>query len=479
MKNLFSSIYLVSKLASAAITVLSVAVFTRLVGQDVFGQYLVSFAFSFIAYSIAAQWLLGAHFGQQSRSSAGEVAAGAVILTGVSVLVGLVLIALSGMAGLIDAKLIGPTALLLIGLATHFLANEIGRAQLLVGAVTLGALLRALGTLVLGSLALWQFKTASALLIAVAMAHIIAAIPVVLGLFRTSWSEGFPLPDRAIYARLWRYGWPLIFAGGAASLALYVDRLLLERFFGMEAVGAYGATLDFVKQSFVIVGETIAVSYVSRAKYLHADAHREEAQPVLRLAFVTAAFLAAFGIVFYVLLGNTLFTLLLDSKYLDALPLLPLLAVGNALLMLRAYYFAQTIYFINSVRLELVSMIIALIVGSALGLWLVPAYGLAGAATAFTLTQLAALLVFLISPETRSVMPVDLIRLTILGSAALATVGIGEVIKNTLPEMVAVPANVVLIALISGYLAIRWDLFDAAQIASGSWRKLKLLFNQD
>ncbi|MGE0231116.1 MAG: oligosaccharide flippase family protein, partial [Flavobacteriaceae bacterium] len=271
MKNLFSSIYLVSKITSALLTVLSIAIFTRQVSHDIFGEYLIGFAFAFITYSVVTQWLLGAHFGQQSRQHAAPIAGGAIILTGVSVLAGLALIAAATLAGFIPAAIALPTAFLLFGLSAYFVANEIGRAQLLVLAVTSGAFLRSLGTLILGCYALWQFGTAQSLLIAVAIAHAIATLPIIVALKRTIWTKGFVWPRRAVYRQLWQYGWPLIVAGGASALALYIDRLLLERYFGTEAVGPYGATLDFIKQSFVIVGETIAVSYVSSARSLHGD----------------------------------------------------------------------------------------------------------------------------------------------------------------------------------------------------------------
>ncbi|MCC0055240.1 MAG: lipopolysaccharide biosynthesis protein [Rhodobiaceae bacterium] len=472
MKNLFSSIYLVSKISSALLTVLSIAIFTRLVSHDIFGQYLIGFAFAFITYSVVTQWLLGAHFGQQSRQHAAPIAGGAIILTGVSVMAGMAMIFIATLSGFIGADIALPTALLLFGLSAYFVANEVGRAQLLVMSVTSGAFLRSLGTLVLGSLALWQFGTAASLLIAVAIAHTIATLPIIVGLKRTIWTSGFVWPQRSIYKQLWRYGWPLIIAGGASALALYIDRLLLERYFGTEAVGPYGATLDFIKQSFVIVGETIAVSYVSSAKSLHGDNAREQAAPVLQHAFVTAAFLATFGIVFYVLLGDALFALVLDADYQEAVPLVPMLAFANALLILRAYYFAQTIYFSNSVRLELVSMLVALVVGSGAGIWLIPAYGITGAAMAFTAAQFAALMVFLGSRESRQTMPVDLGKFAKVVAAGVATIAIGEVVTHSLPTATAMVVNLTLIAAVSGWLLVRWNMFDAAHLWDGFGRSL-------
>src|SRR5690606_1381875 len=147
---------------------------------------------------------------------------------------------------------------------------------------------------------------------------------------------------------------------------------------------------------------------------------------------------------------------------------------ANACLILRAYYFAQTIYFTNSVRLELISMLLALAIGTAAGLWLIPAYGITGAALAFTLAQLGALLVFIASRQTRRIMPVDLNRLGKVVLAAAATVAIGELVTHTLAGGLAVVLNVALIAAVSGWLLVRWNMFDAAHLWGGFERSLGL-----
>src|SRR5690606_1539989 len=101
-------------------------------------------------------------------------------------------------------------------------------------------------------------------------------------------------------------------------------------------------------------------------------------------------------------------------------------ALANACLILRAYYFAQVIYFTNSVRLELVSTIIALVVGTAIGLWLIPSYGMTGAALAFLLAQFASLLSIFSARETWRLMPVDIPRLFIVIGVGVGLVLIGE-----------------------------------------------------
>lgn len=472
MKNLYSSIYLVSRIASALIMVLSVALFTRLVDQDTYGQYLIGFAVAFILYSITTQWILGAHFGQQSPDQAAPVAAGALVFGGLAAVAGVVLIGLGALTGFVKPDLAVPAAVLLVGLTTYFVATEIGRAQLLVLPVALAATTRSVGTLVLGGLALWQFKSADSLLIATGISHILAGLVVFARLRRGIWATGLTWPARAVYARMWHYGWPLIIAGGAAAIATSADRLVLEHFYSSGLVGSYGATLDFIKQSFVIVGETVALSYVSRAKYQHGDGMPERARESLRQAFVTATFLATFGMVFYLLLGDKIFGILLDPDYHEALPLVPILAAASACLVLRSYYFGQTIYFTSSVRLELISTVVAVVVSLTLSWILIPVYSLAGAASAYAIAQFAALGVYLFSPQARRVMPVDMPRLLTLLLMGGGLFIVGDVLRKLLGET-AVPLNLAMIGLASVVLLVRWDMFDAGRVWSGVGRLLR------
>ena len=45
-----------------------------------------------------------------------------------------------------------------------------------------------------------------------------------------------------------------------------VDRLIIVKTVGPEHLGAYGAIADFLKQSFVVFGEALALSLISIAK---------------------------------------------------------------------------------------------------------------------------------------------------------------------------------------------------------------------
>ncbi|RWX81118.1 hypothetical protein EPK99_01945 [Neorhizobium lilium] len=468
MKDLFSSIYLISRMASAVLNLVAIAVFTRLSSQEVYGQYLIGFAYGFIVYSLAIQWLLSAHFGQQSRHHAERIATTVVMLAIISVSIGVILIGLTVACNVLSLSNGFGCAVVLIGLAVYFVASEIGRSQLRVVPVTMAAFLRSGLTLVLGSLALWKFHSATSLLLAVSSAHVLAALPIIIVLRRSIWAVGFEWPSRESYWQIWSYSWPLILAGGAAAVAASIDRIVLEYFFGSAKMASYGVILDFIKQSFIIVGESVAISYVSVAKAKHGDGDEEKSREMLTMAFVTTAFLAAFGVIFFLLLGEPLFGILLGKGYLGATAIIPWLAVANACLILRAYYFAQVIYFSKSARLELISTLVGLGISFSLCLWLVPIFDVNGAAIAFTMAQVGALLCILLARSTRQNMPVDFPRLWIIVTSAGATLITGLFVRLMLPAELANLFNIALIAVVAGTLLVRWDMFDAGVI----WRRL-------
>ena len=473
MKDLFSSIYLAAKVAAALLNAAAVVLFVRIAGDAVYGAYLIGFAFAFVAYSFATQWLLSAHFGRQTRERAAPVATAAVLTMVATLPAGLAIVATCAGLGFIAPGVALPACALVMGLAVYNTAAEIGRAQLAVGAVAGAAFLRSFGTLLLGGLTLWQGGGAAALLIAVAVAHLVAALPVALRLRASLWQDGFTWPERAEFVRLWTYGAPLVVAAGASALALSIDRIILDQVLGSAVVGPYGAVLDFTKQSFIIVGESVTISYISYAKALHGDGRASEARGVLRQASVTVAYLAVFGLAFFTLFGAPLFARLFGTAP-DALgEIVVWLALGNACLLMRAYYFGQVIYFTGSVRLELRATLVALVVGAVLGLALIPSHGVLGAAIAFALTQGAALATFLASAETRRVMPLADPRIGLVVGCGLAMVLFGLGLERWLAGPAAIVLNLTAMTVLSVMLALRFDLFDAQALRAKALLRLR------
>lgn len=445
MSDRHASLYLASRIAAAALNLVSVMVFTRLASPEVYGSYLVGLAVSFMIFGGAFQWLLYSHFGLFTPAGAPRQA-GALVLTMAAATVpsALLLAAATGL-GLIEQGEAVAVGVLVTGMTMHLALIELGRVRLLVREVTAASVLRGVLTLVAGTLTLLLTQSAPMLLVALGLAQLLATVPLLPALAQ----HGIARPQRQDIVAMLRYGWPLLPALCAGAVAISLDRVVLEHQAGAAAAGAYGAASDLIRQGFVVMGEAIAAAYISQAK-----AARGEREAMLARAFVTLWSIVLFGVVAWLLLGRELAAVVLGPGFaLDPGPTLPLLVAGTALLALRAYYFGQAIYFSGTASRE-VGANLAMLGLAGTALVLVPLWGGSGAALAFALAQAGALAVFLWTDRHSQLMPADALAAGTIALWCTITAGIGWIATQLNWWMGAA----VILASAAG-LAWRFDLF--------------------
>lgn len=395
--------YVGSRGFAAALNMAALAVFTRLAPTDVFGLYLLVLSWVLVLYSATCQWPKFSFFALYAEERAAvqvgtvlRLLAGMVALAGLAVAVAVVVGLVAPWAGLAMFTAV-------FGMMAFEGAAEIARTRLEVGAVALSIVLRAVLVLGLGSAVLLAGGDAMALLLATAFANMLAAIPSLMAIRSLLRGPG----DRAEALRLFAYGWPLVLSFAAAALAQTVDRLIIGASIGVGELGAYGAFADFLRQSFVVFGDSIALALVSIAKHEARDGGLPAARPVLEDAARLLAVIAAFGAVFFLSFDEILIGVLLGPDYREtALRVGPLLIAASILQMLRAYYFGQVIYFTRTSHLDAVASVILLVAIGGLSALLVPRYGVEGAAIAMVVGQALGCLVFLFGARDGSRMPV-------------------------------------------------------------------------
>lgn len=184
--------------------------------------------------------------------------------------------------------------------------------------------------------------------------------------------------SREELARVLRFGLPRLPHGLAQQGLDAGNKLLLGRYIPLDALGVYnnGFTLGSGVRFFTSAFETAwAPFYYTTAK-----------QPDARIVFAKMATygLAALTAIVAVTVATSrdAILLLLKPEYLDAVPVVPLIAVGMAM---------QGVYLLTSIGLNLtkrtelypVATFTALIIGLGAGAVLMPLYGITGAAIAF------------------------------------------------------------------------------------------------
>lgn len=410
-------IYLSSRGLAAALNMASVAVFTRLAPAEAYGGYLLVLSWSLLLYSATCQWPKYAFFALYDEARAAAQVGTVIRLLGTMALISALICAMLAAFGLISAGTAAAVLASGIGMMLFEAAVEIARTRLGAKAVAASVILRAVMVLGLGSASLFASGHSVDLLLATALANALGALPALVAIAPLLRGAGSWFEARRILS----YGWPLILSFTAAALAQTVDRLMVGGLLGARELGAYGAFSDFLRQCFVVFGEAIALSFVSIAKRDARAGGMSAARPVLEDAIRFMTMVAAFGAVFVMTFDDLLVSILLGPDYRDAaLSLAPILLAASILVMVRAYYFGQVIYFSATSWLEAASSFALLLTVAVLTVLLIPRLGITGAALAAMIGQGVACLVLVLGARQAVRLPLPYGDLGLIGLGALA-----------------------------------------------------------
>ncbi|KAB1070468.1 lipopolysaccharide biosynthesis protein [Methylobacterium planeticum] len=386
-------LYVGARGLAAALNMASVAVFTRLAPVETYGAYLLVLSWALVLYGATCQWPKFSFFALYDEARApAQVGTVARLLAAMLVLAGAAAL-LAALFGLASPRTAAILVAAVLGMTLFEAASEIARARLEAGPVALAIVVRAVLILGLGSFALAATGDPADLVLAVAAANVLAALPALRAILPILRGGASRLEARRLVA----YGWPLVLSFGIAALAQTSDRLIIGRMVGPEELGAYGAIADFLRQSFVVFGESVALSLISIAKRDARAGGMAAAESALGDAARALTLVAAFGAVFVLGFDDLIVAILLGPGYrAQALTLAPVLLVASIFLMFRSYYFGQVIYFTRTSHLDAVASLVLLVAVAGLSVLLIPRMGVMGAALAFAVGQGLACLVFVL-----------------------------------------------------------------------------------
>ena len=258
-----------------------------------------------------------------------------------------------------------------------------------------------------------------------------------------------------------RFGLPRLPHGLAQQGLDAGNKLLLKRFIPLDTLGVYnnGFTIGSGVRFFTSAFET------AWAPFYYATAKQADA-PVVFAKMATYGLAALTAIVAVtVAVSRDVILLLLTPEYLDAVSVVPLIAVGMAM---------QGVYLLTSIGLNLtkrtelypVATFVALGVGLGSGAVLMPLYGITGAAVAFLASSATqAAVAFVLS---RRVYPVhyEIGRIArVLVSGVLAALA-GLWLVPAWPALVALPVRMIVVV----------GTFALLLLASGFLRKTERAF---
>lgn len=452
-------VFLGSRIASASMNLLAVAIFTRLAGVESYGTYLLVFAWSFVINEILTSWMNAAFFAQQREAVFAQYLSTTMWMKLLALALVSAPMAAAAWYGLLSPGFAAALGLMVAGFAAHDFAVEATRVRLHAGLSAATTLLRALMVVILGTVALFLWDDPLALPLAVAVAYLCSAAPMVVA-YRHHLSEYF---RREIAIELFRYGWPLMLAGGTWAMAQNVDRLLMAHFHGSASMGPYGAIVDFLKQGFFVFGEVVVLSLVTVAKRAVSEGRQADATRALCEAMRSIMVITVFGSILVLRLQDIIIPIFLGPEFhATAKELLPLLLLASSILVFRTHYFGQIAYFLPSSVVQLYASVLQLAVTVAVSLALVPTYREYGAAVALVAGQFAACLVVALwrSPTYRLPIPFfDLLTIVAIGLAVwLMHLALEHLFGNGPLE---VAADIMLVAVTAAVVLWFYDLFAA------------------
>lgn len=398
-------LFLLVRAFSAALNVFSIAVFTRLAGPVDYGEYLIIFAWATIVFGFATQWMKFAYFGVYrggARSDEFLLSFGALLSS--AILIVLVVTLIAAATGLISLAFSFPIFALVCGMTLYEGAFEASRTRQDDKVMIAAMLLRAVLMLSFGTIVLLEAESAQNLAYAIAVAHVFAALPSLIS-FRGS---DFYSASRTTALRIIYFGWPLALSFGVIAIGQSIDRLLLAYLSGPDKMAPYGVLADFLRQTYMVAGEGIALSLITSAKHYFNLKDRAASDAIMKKAFTACLSASLFGALFFIFLGDDVISVLLGPEFRQsAIAAMPLLAVAFAFMTIRLFYFSQVIYFTSATHLELISSLIFVTVSAVCVLLLVPSQGAIGAATALLLANIATTAFLIIAGRKYYVLPID------------------------------------------------------------------------
>jgi O-antigen/teichoic acid export membrane protein len=249
--------YAASKAVPSVLSLLTVVVFLRLAGTSSYGMYSVTLAVAVFSSNIAMGWLRqGAlRFAGDETSPWGALPSWATW--------GSLVAAACFAAATIPLALSGPSFGLLVGaflvagsFACQALVVTLLQARLAARRVLLAETARAALQLAIPCLFLALVAPSGAvLLLGVALAVALAVLPFraeLPGLKPLAHMPRRSLPERAALRAWWSYGWPMSLWLSTATVLQLSDRVVIARWLGTDAAGAYAGLYDVVTGGFAM-----------------------------------------------------------------------------------------------------------------------------------------------------------------------------------------------------------------------------------
>ena len=180
--------------------------------------------------------------------------------------------------------------------------------------------------------------------------------------------------------RLWRFSMPLVPLAILEWTTSLSPRYVIGGLIGLDSAGIYIAAYGLVSQPFLI--SSAVLEMLARPVYFEALASGNHAlaRKVFRKWLLACSAVCVLGVVAITILRVPVINLLLAKEYRSATSLLPWIAAGNAMFAVAMVY-EKVFHAVHRTELVLVSRTIGAVLSLAVGIPMILAFGLIGAAS--------------------------------------------------------------------------------------------------
>jgi O-antigen/teichoic acid export membrane protein len=426
-----SIVYLSARAIPAGIEVLAIALYTRLLMPDAYGQYAIVIATVLFADMLFFTWIRFSVVRFLPKYAEKEH-----VLLSIFFSVFLILVVCVGIVGLslylfwpnpLHHNLIILGTILLWVKAWFEFHLEVIRARLKPGRYSVQLFIRAILSISLGGTFAYLQYGAEGILFGMIIANTIAFI--IYGL--KEWSGVRLQFSREIPTRIFlKFGLPLTASLAIGFVVNTMDRFMLAWLVNLDAAGIYAAGYDIPSKSIAIIMSVVSLAstpIIVRELELNGI---KAAQKTLRQNFILLLGIsipAAIGLM--LLSKNIVFLILGDAYRLQALSFIPWIAFGILIGGFKSHYVDQSFQLGKRTIIQVWIALSAALLKFVLNLWWIPVYSILGAAYATVITYIfVAAFGWIIS---RQVFPLPFPAVE-LGKIILATIGMTLCILPTL-----------------------------------------------
>lgn len=374
--------YFLARGVPAAINLLAIVVYTRLLEPEQYGEYAIVFSSMLLATAFFCQWLRMSLL----RFLPGYAEDRARLLTNIVLLYGLIVAvtALVPLYFLLTEGMTHWTGLILIGVAVFWtngwyeISLELVRSDLKPLKYGYISTIKAVFSLAFGAALAYAGMGAAGLLIGL-IVSVLAVQPLVL---RDGWLRAsFQKIDKALIRNIAAYGLPLTVTFTLSALIGTIDRYQLGYMSGVEAAGLFSVASDFGRQSILVLMMMVNLAAFPLAVKALERSGEQAARDQMAQNWVLMVSVTVPTGVLMAYFAEEISSLVFGQDYASsAASLIPWVVLGTILSGMRMYYFDQSFYLAKSTRVQVYVVLLTLLAKIGFNLLLIPQYGALGAA---------------------------------------------------------------------------------------------------